>query len=292
MRLIALALLLLTSNACMLRAFTQTVAVCEGGREVRDVAYWNGADFDSAKHRLDVYVPKGDGPHPVLLFVHGGGWRLGDRQQLGGNYIKLGRRLASQGVLTIVISYRLAPGFKHPAQVQDVARALGWTLEHAHDYGGDPTRVFAMGHSAGAHLVTLAATDPRWLEEVGHSPAQLRGVIGVSGPYDIEHLGRSTLFGALPMVIPAFGREPAVWRDAMPANHLKTGVTPPFLLAWADGDPELVRRDTVRFAEALKRTHRDVTLFESSFDDHFSVITDFACGSNPLAERVMQFMQR
>ena len=102
MRLLAVSLTLSALTGCMLRASVQTVDVCEGGREVRDVAYWDGAGFDDEKHRLDLYVPAGSGPHPVVVFVHGGGWHLGDRQQIGGSYIKLGRRLAAQGVLAIV----------------------------------------------------------------------------------------------------------------------------------------------------------------------------------------------
>ncbi len=283
-------LILAVLPGCMLRASFHTVDPVEGGREVRDVAYWQGADFDE-KHRLDAYVPKGDGPHPVLVFVHGGGWRLGDRQQLGGSYVKLGRRLAAQGVLTLVISYRLAPDAKHPAQVRDVARAIAWTHAHVAGLGGDPSRVFAMGHSAGAHLVALAACDPRWLAEQHLAPSVLKGVIGVSGPYDLEHLGRSTLFGGLPMVVPAFGRDPETWRDAMPERHLKDGTPPPFLVVWADGDPELIRHHGRRFADALVRAHVPVTVFESPFDDHFSVITDFGGDNNALAAQVMGFIR-
>jgi arylformamidase len=290
-RLLAAIVMSMTLSGCLLRASVQTVDVCEGGREIRDIAYWNGADFNDEKHRLDLYVPAGPGPHPVVVFVHGGGWILGDRQQIGGSYIKLGRRFAALGVLTMVVSYRLAPRFKHPAQVRDVSRALAWAFEHAPEYGGDPQRLFAMGHSAGAHLVALAATDSRWLAEVDHSPAELKGVIGVSGPYDVEHLGRSTLVGGLPMVIPAFGSDPSTWRDAMPANHLKTGTIPPFVVAWADGDPELVRRDARVFTQALKRARREVSTYESGFDDHFSVITDFGGALNPLAELVMKFIR-
>lgn len=278
-------------QGCALRASVHTVDLSEGARELRDLAYAAGDDFHE-KQRLDLYVPAGPGPHPMLVFVHGGGWRLGDRQQLGNSYIKLGRRLAAQGVLTAVISYRLAPQFKHPAQVRDVSKALAWSIAHAAEYGGDPLQVFAMGHSAGAHLVALAACDPRWLAEAGASPAQLKGVIGVSGPYDIEHLGRATLFGGLPMVIPAFGSDTHVWRDAMPARHLKDGSTPPFLVAWADGDPELLRRDARVFTQALQRAHRPVSTFQSTFDDHLSVITDFGEDANPLAAQVLKFINR
>ena len=289
MRWLALIAVSSMCHGCMLRASVQTVDLAPGSRELRDLSYGQGPD-SHAKQKLDAYVPAGEGPHPVVVYVHGGGWRLGDRQQLGGSYIKLGRRLAANGVLALVISYRLAPEFKHPAQVQDVARALAWALTHAAEYGGDPQRVFAMGHSAGAHLVALAACDPRWLAEVEASPAQLKGVIGVSGPYDVERLGKSTMFGGLPMVIPAFGADARVWRDAMPQNHLKAQGTPPFLIAWADGDPELLRRDGQAFAAALERARRPVAVFESTFDDHFSVITDFGSDANPLAARVLRFI--
>ncbi len=287
-----LAMVLTTASGCILRSAVQAVDLPAGGLEVRDVAYWHGEGWDDEKHRLDLYVPPGPGPHPVLVFVHGGGWRFGDRQQILSSYVKLGRRLAANGVMGVVISYRLSPRFKHPAQIRDVARAIGWTLSRAADFGGDPNRVYVMGHSAGAQLVALAATDPRWLAEVSASPSQLKGVIGVSGPYDVEHLGRSTLFGGLSMVIPTFGSSPAVWRDAMPANHLAASAPPPFLIAWADGDPELLRRDARVFVEELEQHHQKVETFQTTFDDHFSIITDFAAPGNALGERVLRFMQR
>jgi acetyl esterase/lipase len=205
-----LGLAALALSACALRASLIRVDLPEGGREVHDVAYWQGDDFDAEKHKLDIYAPPGAGPHPVVVFVHGGSWRFGDRQQALASYVKLGRRLAKRDVVAVVISYRLAPGFKHPSQVRDVARALAWTMAHASEYGGDPDAIFAMGHSAGAQLVALAGTDARWLEEAGGSPAQLKGVIGISGPYDVAHLGRSAA-GALTMVIAAFGDDAAVW---------------------------------------------------------------------------------
>ncbi len=202
-----LALAFVSGSGCALAGWGKKFDLVPGEREVLNVAYWQGDDFDDKKHRLDIFVPAPSSmPSPVLVFVHGGGWRLGDRQEIGSYYGRLGRELAARGVLTMVVSYRLAPGFMHPSQVRDVSRALAWTFAHAQDYGGDPERVFAMGHSAGAQLVALAACDPRWLQEVGASPSQLKGVIGISGPYDVEHMGHST-FLALPMVIPAFGTE-------------------------------------------------------------------------------------
>ncbi|MBL8956069.1 MAG: alpha/beta hydrolase [Myxococcaceae bacterium] len=281
----------LLCSSCAMRAWSRPNTLAEGCHETRDLAYWEGDEFDDAKHRLDVYTPKGEGPHPVVVFVHGGGWVVGDRRQPGENYVQLGRRLASQGILAMVISYRLAPWSQHPAQIRDTSRALAWALQHAPEHGGDPSAVYAMGHSAGAHLVALAACDPKWLREWGASPSQLAGVIGISGPYDVEHLGNSLLLGG-PLVIPTFGRDKSVWRDVMPARHLKDAKPPPFFIAWADGDPEILRRDGRRFVEALEAAHVPVKTYETTFDDHLSIITDFADDQNGLGEQVAQFVQQ
>lgn len=289
---VLLLLAALSSSGCALRAWFRPSAMPAGGTEARDVAYWQGEGFDDRKHRLDVYAPRGPGPWPVVVFVHGGGWILGDRQQPGGNYTQLGRRLAGQGVVAMVISYRLGFSHRHPAQIDDVARALSWALRHAADYGGDPGAVFAMGHSAGAQLVALALCDPRYLGAYAASPAQLAGAITVSGPYDVEHLGRSLFFGGLPMVIPAFGPDRNVWHDAAPANHLKGAKPPPFLVAWADGDPEVLRRQGARFGEQLRAARVPVETLETPFDDHFSVITDFGDQDNLLGKKALEFIAR
>jgi acetyl esterase/lipase len=283
-------LLIALGSSCALRAWVRPSQLPEGGVEARDLKYWEGEGFDDKKHRLDVYAPKGPGPYPVVVFVHGGGWIFGDRQQIGSNYVQLGRRLASHGVVAVIPSYRLAWTARHPAQIQDVARALSWTMRHAAEYGGDPSSLFAMGHSAGAHLVALAACDPRWLREQGASPSQLAGVIAVSGPYDVDHLGRSVFFGGLPMVIPTFGGDRSKWPDAMPATHLHQGHPPPFLVAWADGDPEVLRRDGPLFVRQLEAAHVPVETFEAPFADHLSVITDFADDGDALGKKALGFI--
>jgi acetyl esterase/lipase len=284
-------LFLFALSGCALKAAFKHVDLPPGGREVQDVVYWQGDAFNEDKHKLDIYSPATPGPHPVIVFVHGGGWRLGDRRQRFNNYVKLGRRLAGRDVVAVIISYRLAPHFKHPAQVRDVARALAWTMKHIAENGGDPDAVFAMGHSAGAQLVALAGCDKRWLEEEGESPSKLKGVIGVSGPYDIAHLGRSLFIGGFTMVMPAFGQDAGVWTDASPATHLHEEKPPPFFVAWADGDFEIIRRDSKRFADELEEAGVPVETFQTTFDDHFSVITNFADEGDPLAEQVLQFVK-
>jgi acetyl esterase/lipase len=276
-------------TGCLLRS-TFSDAPAEGLRIERDIAYHQGEGFDDAKHRLDLYEPDTPGPHPVVVFVHGGGWVFGDRHWFADAYGKLGRRLAHHGILAAVISYRLAPKFKHPAQIEDVARAVSWVLSHAAEHGGDPSRVFLMGHSAGAQMVALAATDPRWLRAQGADPRQLAGVVAISGPYDVAHCGRSTLLCGLPMVIPAFGRNPAVWRDASPAEHLRDAPAPPFLVAYADADPPLLREDGRRFSKALHEAGVPATELEVPWRDHFTDIADWGLPGDPLAEATLSFV--
>jgi acetyl esterase/lipase len=147
-----------------------------------------------------------------------------------------------------------------------------------------------MGHSAGAQMVALTATDPRWLRAQGADPSQIAGVVAVSGPYDVAHCGRSTLVCGLPIVIPAFGRDHAVWRDASPAEHLHDATPPPFLVAYADADPPLLRQDGQRFAKALHDAGVPAVELEIPWRDHFTDITDWGLPGDPLAEATLSFV--
>src|SRR5207249_1315469 len=157
-------------------------------------------------------------------FVHGGAWQTGDRNYLG-VYQSLGRFYARHGVGTVVISYRLSPQVKHPAHVQDVARAFAWTHKNIGKYGGRPDQVFACGHSAGAHLVSLLAADETYLKAEGLDAKAIRGVIPISGVYRIPdgYLGN------------VFGRDAEVRKLAGPIAHARPNL-PPFLVLYADKD--------------------------------------------------------
>lgn len=289
MRLYLLAFLVLLSSGCVVRSAIKGAHLPEGGKELRDIAYYSGEGFDDQKHRLNIFVPPGPGPHPVIVFVHGGGWFFGDRAERTDPYTKLGRRFAGRGVLTVVTSYRLSPQHKHPAHIEDVTRAIAWTFANVEQYGGDKQRIHLMGHSAGAQLVSLAACDPTWLRKHELSPQQLAGVVAISGPFDVKHLGRS-LFTNVALVVPAFGRSADDWVKVSPASHLRTAKPPPFLVAWADGDPEILRKDGRAFADALKKHGGVVDVFETPYKGHFSVITDLGEEDDLLGDVVTKYV--
>jgi triacylglycerol lipase len=152
----------------------------------RDVPYAKPADQELL---LDAYVPKGDGPFPAVLVVHGGSWKSGNKMQLSGYAMKL----AARGMAAFAINYRLAPKYKHPSQIDDCRSALRWVEEKASEYRVDPDRIGAIGYSAGAHLVFLLGvagdqrkpTDPIHQYQAG-SPTgrRLRAVVAGGSPCD------------------------------------------------------------------------------------------------------------
>lgn len=146
----------------------------------RDVAYG-----PSARQRLDVYRPRdaaADAARPVVVFFYGGSWRRGAKE----SYRFVGEYLSRLGFIAVVADYRLHPEVTFPAFVDDGAAVVGWAVREAPRLGGDPRQVFAMGHSAGAHIAVLLALEPRYLAAQGLSPDRMAGVIGISGPYDTD----------------------------------------------------------------------------------------------------------
>ncbi len=146
---------------------------------MKDLTYYEGAEKDQAKHKLDLYLPKDKKDFPVLFFIHGGGWIHGDKGFMG-LYSGVGRFYASQGIGAVIINYRLSPGVKHPEHIKDIARAFAWTVKNIEKYGGRPDQIFVCGHSAGGHLVALLATDETYLKAEGVSDKNIKAVISHS----------------------------------------------------------------------------------------------------------------
>ena len=132
------------------------------------------------RHALDVYVPKRrNGPSPVVVFFYGGSWQGGKRA----DYLFVADALASLGYVAIVPDYRLFPDVRFPVFVEDGAKAVHWVLDHVADFGGDPDRLYLMGHSAGAHIAAMLTLDESYLAAEGVPVSRIRGTIGLAGPY-------------------------------------------------------------------------------------------------------------
>jgi len=196
---------------------------------------------------LDVYRPTtaAAAGAPVVVFFYGGSWRRGSRSQ----YRFVGQRLAENGILAIVADYRTFPQAGFPDFIDDAARAVQWTFANAKAWGGDPSRVFVAGHSAGAQLAALVATDASYLRKVGLAPTRLAGAIGLSGPYDFAITGN---------LLEVFG-PPAQWPQAQAVNFVD-GDEPPFLLIHGSKDTVVETRDSVQMADLLRAKGADARL--------------------------------
>lgn len=185
----------LSLGGCTNLAFTAANLPASFGDYERTAGIAYGSD---ERQLLDVYVPQaGDEEgRPVVVFIYGGGWTEGSRDR----YRFVASALAERGLITVIPDYRLHPEGAFPVFVSDAALAVAWTLREISRYGGDPARVFLMGHSAGAHIAALLALDRRHLEAAGSSSDVIRGMIGLSGAYDFQLTSAPLreVFGAVP----------------------------------------------------------------------------------------------
>ena len=253
-------------------------------RTVKDVAYCDGADADKAKHQLDLYLPKGAKDFPVMLFIHGGSWRHGDKDDFSfgpfGVYSDFGSFYARRGIGVAVINYRLSPEVKHPEHVKDAARAFAWVHKHIGEYGGRADQLFAAGHSAGGHLAALLATDDQWLKAEGLTPKAIKGVICLSGVFDLPD-------DLLPEV---FGDAAATHREASPIRHVHAGL-PPFLLLCAEDDLSVCNQKCVdAFAAAVRDKGGQVDTLQIKDTDHPKIILHAAVPGDPATKAILKFI--
>lgn len=192
---------------------------------------------------LDAYSPKR--PGPVIVYLYGGSWQSGRRQI----YRFLGRAFARRGFLTVIPDYRVYPEVRFPVFPEDAARILRFVREHAAEWGGDPGRIFLIGHSAGAHSAVLAAFEP---ERYGTPP--LAGVIAIAGPMSFNPLDHDSVSAAFE------GYHPI--DDARPIKRVRAGA-PPLLLQHGRADKTVGMHNSQHLADAIMAAggHAELRLY-------------------------------
>jgi len=221
------------------------------------ISYTEGAPTDAEKHKLDLYLPRDKKNFPVLVFLHGGSWRTGDRS----SYPALGDRLARAGIGVVIPSYRLMPQNPHPAQIEDAAAAFAWVAQNISSYGGDKSRIYLSGHSAGAHLAALLALDDKYLKRFGLDRAAIRGVIAMSGIYDVDRLDTFVVAAG----------DASDKHDASPLAHVHSGA-PPFLITYCQYDYFGLPKQARDFVLALKKNFVPAQSLYVPGENHISEI--------------------
>lgn len=256
--------------------------------ELRDLAYRDGADADPKKHRLDLFLPTGATNVPVLMWIHGGGWQMGDRWL----YASVGRRFAEAGIGFAAISYRLSPQVRHPAHVEDCASAFAWLHAHVAEHGGDPERLFVAGQSAGGHLAALLACDPRYLRAAGLPDGALKGAIPMSGVYEIPALPADTN-RLLKMFPVCFGSDPEVCRNASPTTHVGT-LTCPMLVITESEDIGMIRSNMELLRAAARAAGvQGVRFLDAEHRNHITIVTHLAqLRDEPVRNSMLEFVRQ
>jgi acetyl esterase/lipase len=248
-----------------------------------NLTYNDGDKADPVRHKLDLYLPKGTSNAPMLMFVHGGTWKSGNKDL----YAAMGEQFAQHGIAMAIINYRLTREnneVKHPDHIQDVAKAFAWVKENAGKYGWSKERLYVCGHSAGGHLVALLATNDAYLKAEKCAVKDIRGVLALSGVYEILPI--------IPIFHRPFSNKSDICKEASPVTHVKEGL-PPFLVAYADRDLPGLEQMAKAFGEKLKSSKDDVEIMKLSNRDHISIMLQLATkADDPLAKAVREFVEK
>ena len=260
-------LVLLTSlfaflTGCSGAQVINALSSSRGYEATRDIAYGDGA-----RRRLDVYRPSDlapDAKAPVVVFIYGGSWRDGTKDE----YRFVGDALTARGIVAVIADYRLYPEVTYPGFVDDTAAAVAWTYRNIERFGGDPHRIFIAGHSAGAYNAAMVAFDPRWLAAYGLAPDQFRGFVGLAGPYNF-----------LPIVDDGV-KEVFLWPDTppdtQPINHVSGRSIPSLLLAARKDTFVYPDKNTEPMAAKLKADGAEVTVHVFDHVNHITLMGSMA----------------
>jgi len=251
----------------------------------KDVPYADGGD----ERKLDLYLPEKAG-FATVVFTYGGGWHSGSRK----SFTPVGEKFRSLGFGCALLSHRLSPKDKFPAQIEDIAAAFAWVKRHIAEKGGDPKRVYVMGHSSGAHLSLLLATDPKYLARHRLTPRAIAGVIGLSSPVDLEPRKDGKGFGDALLAghgADAFSRDVEAMRGASPIRHISEGL-PPVLLIVGERDFPMLKGDAAAFVDKAKALKLSAAYLVAEGCDHMGVIRSFVDEHSKVCDDIILFINR
>ncbi len=229
-------------------------------------------------NKLDVYSPEGKSGRPIMIFVHGGAWALGNRRQVG----RKPQFFTRAGFVFVSVGYSLYPAVNAQTQAKQVAQAVAFIRNNAERFGGDPERIILMGHSAGCHLASLATLS-------GLVPG-IRGLIcNDTGAYDLHYLAKIN-GGSLPVIYAAPFRKRKFWIPWSPITYTGNNPYLPILVPWSGGRNR--DRITANFITSLRNNDADVTPFDGTAYSHSSINKAVGKRGDKLTSAMLDFVSR
>ncbi len=283
---IVLIFLVLIVNEC---------AVARPSKRTKNIHYVaaTSPDFSPDRHVLDVYQPRNGGSRkksttlrPVVVFIHGGNWDSGNKN----TYTFIGRRLAKQGVVVVIINYRLAPNVIVPCMAEDAARAVLWTTKHIANFGGDPNRIFTMGHSAGGGLAALLATKDELFTQLGLTRNPVKGAIldDPAGLDMYDYLQKMEYANDQQYLVP-FGKDPAVWRSVSPMYFVGKD-SPPMLVYAGERTYPSIASSTRKFDQRLREVGVKHEFAVLPGKKHIGMVTQLFWKKNVIYRDLLKFV--
>lgn len=275
-------------------ALLMVLSVAQAQNITRNIPYGEPAH---ERQVLDIYAPKDAKSLPVVFWIHGGGWQTGDKTS-----VQLKPKVFTErGFVFVSTNYRLLPNVDMSTLIRDVAKSLGWVYRHIAGHGGDPKRIFVMGHSAGAQLAALICTDDRYLRAEGVSFSVLQGCVPVDGDtYDVPAIietgeTRRRVHGQpLPKFghREKFGNDPEKHRELSAVTHVAKGKgIPPFLILHVAEHPDTTAQ-AQRLGAVLKEAGIPAQVFGAKETTHNKLNDDLGLRNDPATEALYHFVDK
>lgn len=259
----------------------------------QDIPY---ANVDE-RQMLDVYSKEGSKNLPVVFWIHGGGWQVGDKADV----MQKPKSLTDRGFVFVSTNYRLLPSVDMETIVRDIAKSIRWVHDHIAEYGGDSDRIVVAGHSAGAQLAALVCTDAKYLKEQNLSFKILKGCVPVDGDtYDIPaiittaeircwvHKQPQATFGHRQK----FGNDPKKHIDFSAVNHVTKDIDiPPFMILFVSDHPD-TNAQAQRLGSVLADSNISVQLVAGKNTNHSKINDDLGLANDPSTVLLFEFLDK
>jgi arylformamidase len=257
----------------------------------RDIPYAGPA---LERQVLDIHAPKDAKNLPVVFWIHGGGWQSGDKSLVQ----EKPKMFTDRGFVFVSTNYRLLPKVEMETIFRDVAKSLGWVHKNIAEHGGDPNRIFVMGHSAGAQLAALICIDDRYLKAEGVPFSALKGCVPVDGDtFDVPAIietaeTRLRVHGEPPPKNghrQKFGNDPEKHKDYSAVTHVAKGKgIPPFLILYVADHPD-TSAQARRLAKVLKESEISTVAFGAKETNHSRLNENLGTPDDPATKAVDEF---
>jgi acetyl esterase/lipase len=244
------------------------------------------AEPKNERQTLDVYAPTTGKSLPVVVWIHGGGWRRGDKADVHNKP----KAFTEKGFILVSISYRFVPNVTVDQIAGDVAKAIRWTHDHAKEYGGDQERIIVAGHSAGAQLAALVCTDDRYLKAEKLSLSIIKGCVPVDGDtYDVPMQIKTVEEKRAKSYRMTFGDE-ASQKNLSAVTHVAKGkYIPPFLILHVADHPE-TKAQSQRLVKVLEAAGISAKAYPAEGKNHTTINVDLGLADDRPTQEMWEFL--